>query len=746
MNITAYLSGLGGRLKFLFEEVSSWARKKAQEISAVHLPTSGPDPNSLSPEEDRLDRYRVAEEIFRLLTDQPDDCSVRLGLIGEWGVGKTVIAKWVDQIASEKGHCVIWFNPWAATSVDRMWFELSRVLYGKLLERGIKLSAGRELAQLVRSVYYGYGIAHKTPRIKDYADIAERFLRLSPEDIKAIQDALGANRVIVIVDDIDRADTILIPKLLLAMRELFELPRFSFLIPFAKTKVVAALSSHNISGHDFLEKIFDYQVQVPPPTPEQKLVLFGEAIRAILPMMPRGIERELIDVLPDNPRRIKRTAQQLQVVKREIERHSPREIDWHSLLYAALLRSESDSFFERWVRAYFSEDRSYRVAHGLSAGERRKAIDASIEEALKGSDVSDAAQRQLRTLVERWHESCGQWFGRRTTYTLRLFERPHAVTRREFDDIFQLWKKQNDIIGVLKKLDEAISRTRFSRKRVVREFIDATVGHYFSLLEAAANTFRADAHGEVVREASAVLALSRALGIHSELDDGQRAYLFKNLVEVIVSWSHFRGNEADKRLREEEEDLLLALVRLSGENWIQYVEALEPRQPDLPANERFNEIVARLRPLFRDREVALLVSKMQQDSGLREIFRKDSLAGLGELFLDPTGCAWKPLETAPLPQVLATAGEAFAVQENVHWFLRTVHGRDYLRLGIDREKAEALLEDPDVAVRLWNAAVASPLQFRRLSETRSIREWLGGLGVDLANLKVPEWLDSDRCE
>src|SRR5690606_37868368 len=111
----------------------------------------------------------------------------------------------------------------------------------KLKERGIELSIGKEFSHLMRVAYYDFRATSETPYLKDYASLIERILRLSDEDITAIRNALGSRRVIVIVDDLDRADNILIPKLLLAMRELFDLPGFSFLVPFDKSKVVRAL-------------------------------------------------------------------------------------------------------------------------------------------------------------------------------------------------------------------------------------------------------------------------------------------------------------------------------------------------------------------------------------------------------------------------------------------------------------------------------------------------------------------------
>lgn len=498
-----------------------WAKSKVQQLAPKYAPrhSSGLDATHLSPDSDALNRYRIAEEALTLLTDQPTDWSARLGLLGEWGSGKTVIANWVAKLASDRGHCVVWFNPWSATSVGQMWFDLSQALHEELQKRGIELSTGRELSQLARGLYYGYGAASQTPGVKDYSGLIERFLRLTDEDIVAIHDALGSNRILVIVDDIDRADSSLIPKLLLAMRELFELPRFSFLIPFDKSKVVRALElpPHNLAGHDFLEKILDYQIQVPSPTIEQRLALFASAIRSVLPMMPEGVERNLAEVLPENPRKIKRVALQLQVAKRQVERHSADEIDWQSLLYAALLRCESDAFFERYVQDSFFGDRRVHEAFSDSAEARAKARDARIDEAIKECVPDKSVHDRLRLLAKAWDSQRGYWSNSQISYTVRLFDRPHAFTWREFDDVLDLWKQRRDASEILSKIEETVASKPIARDNAFLEFMDSMTGRYHSLLEKASSAFRSDEQLELIEQADTLLSLAEAIGVDPTL-------------------------------------------------------------------------------------------------------------------------------------------------------------------------------------------------------------------------------------
>lgn len=76
----------------------------------------------------------------------------------------------------------------------------------------------------------------------------------------------------MILDDLDRADPRVVPELLL--RDLLELPQFSFLMPFDRGVVARTLTEHHKAWRDpdrFLEKIFDYQIALPEPSPSARL-------------------------------------------------------------------------------------------------------------------------------------------------------------------------------------------------------------------------------------------------------------------------------------------------------------------------------------------------------------------------------------------------------------------------------------------------------------------------------------------
>jgi predicted KAP-like P-loop ATPase len=125
----------------------------------------------------------------------------------------------------ERDSIVFWFNPWAIQSWNDLWEDFGNRLSAALSASGIPV------------------------------------------------DKVKNSRLVVLVDDLDRCDPKLLPQLLLSLRELLDLPGFTFLLAFDDEIVGKALIDNNpawLDGSDFLEKILDFRFHLPPVTEKQK--------------------------------------------------------------------------------------------------------------------------------------------------------------------------------------------------------------------------------------------------------------------------------------------------------------------------------------------------------------------------------------------------------------------------------------------------------------------------------------------
>jgi hypothetical protein len=83
-------------------------------------------------EDDHLNRWPFALEVYRAATTGPREWSVRVGVYGEWGTGKTSVLRFAESIAKADGHIVVHFNPWEYADRDAMWRAFILAVYREL--------------------------------------------------------------------------------------------------------------------------------------------------------------------------------------------------------------------------------------------------------------------------------------------------------------------------------------------------------------------------------------------------------------------------------------------------------------------------------------------------------------------------------------------------------------------------------------------------------------------------------------
>ena len=340
-----------------------WSTKKNIDLNKKSLPIrEGFDSPVNKVEFDFLGRRRIANRIYSHLTDLDPDWSVRVGLIAPWGEGKTTVARWVADCAEQDGHIAVWWsNPWAAKTDAEIWFGLYARLIDAFDKFGVKLSGASKYRLLFNEK------AKWLKKIADYnsltqigLDFSQSILSISSDDIQKLKQKLQNKRVIVIVDDLDRADPVLLPRFLMSVREVMDLNCLSFLFPFDEIAVSDALNSQGYSysySHLFLEKIFDYRVRLPESSRSGIIDLFYDEIRRHCPFL---VERcpDIESFLPSNPRRLKALVRTLRAFREDAERHHCNEIDWQALIFAQLIKIESEEFFRCFIsQTFFSSTR-----------------------------------------------------------------------------------------------------------------------------------------------------------------------------------------------------------------------------------------------------------------------------------------------------------------------------------------------------------------------------------------------------
>lgn len=732
---------------------------RATEIT-VGRRNVGYDPVLTDDSEDVLGRRYLASRLCRLLTDAPDDWSVRVALVGEWGEGKTTVAEWMRRRAETDGHLVAWFVPTASATTDEVWGSFAAAILNAADRQRSRIPPAATYG--LRAFVTGWQTARRTREVAAFNSVAKtlhaaasKFLEIGPGHLKDVQRALGGKRVIVVIDDLDRADPRLLPSLLLTLRDVFDLPGYSFLLPFDELVVAEALSNYNSAwgdGRRFLDKIVDFRVAVPRATPEERGRLFERQRCLAASFVPAGVAASMGSHLPSNPRRLRAIVRGLSLMKEEAERHRPDDIDWQSALFGLMIADECESFLQPFVDDTFGtsgsagEPRKNRELDRLMARDEGDRVEQErIKRLIERHASKGASHDRLLDLAEAWRTHVGISGSERAHYTARLLrEATQGVTWADHDTVVKLYIERAAIGPVIDWINcEAVQRALDARD-LSTTLVQALCAGYGRELEAVSHTMLVSEHSRMIDEAGLYIRLLREAGqqgLPGVDSEHVREQAFALLLNEVERWWHFRRNPGDERARNREQLILEEWLDSAGDRAQGYRTAIDARSSTFISDRSTSirhTLLSRLAPQLD----ATALRYLETAGGVKALLRGEAPDAVLQTILNPASSLWHPRDGSRALQLLATAGVQPSMQENARHLLDLVLTSVQRQLAAGTADGVGALLTSDVLGSIWAAATATPIQFRHLKDLRDLRAAIvaGGAAEDL--LPTPRWLEA----
>jgi predicted KAP-like P-loop ATPase len=315
-------------------------------------------------QDDDLGRWRFAAEIAEVIRSTPTDWSARIGIFGKWGEGKSTILHFLEEMLKPEGNIVFYFTPWAVQELDELWAEFGKTLLEALEQADLDVeSPWKATTRKVQEKLGSTGLSEmgesaaeligKDKLFKSALNLVGKWLKPDGAQVRKIRERLGERRVIAFIDDLDRATPELLPKLLLSLREILDLPGFTFVLAFDNEIVADGLITANKAwgdGHSFLDKILDFHYYLPPVSKSRKRLLLKNMLDRYAKFVPQDSIDPIEHLLPDNPRKLKRLVRGLVSLQPQLARHGTDELNWVEIWLAEMVRQESDAFFMRLLR------------------------------------------------------------------------------------------------------------------------------------------------------------------------------------------------------------------------------------------------------------------------------------------------------------------------------------------------------------------------------------------------------------
>lgn len=724
----------------------------------IPLPTGGHDAACISREDDHLNRWPLAKEIYRIAVDGPEEWSVRVGIYGEWGSGKTSVLNFIESMAKRDGHLIFHFNPWKYHNKDNLWKAFVDGLYGKIeAEIGETPGSGKRTAKKIGGATAQAAQSILSVWKKEAGEAAAKGMELlskcltfSAADLAHLKAALNGKRLIVTIDDLDRTDGDLVPEILYALKEIMDVPGMAFICAFDPI-VVGKVLGKSHPGHDdglkFLEKIIDYPRYLPDPTEEQ-LIRFAEVeIQKVCPFVPPEHIKDAVPLLPANPRAIRQFIRILALLKPQINRHHPAEIQWPLVLATSALKVR----FPKQAYPILHDKEFWRVADRSSFfgkkddDEHNKTLEEKIQSL--GTIVSVDSQKELKSCLEAIVSKINGWAGitvETLEYQANLTEAPHAVTWKEYDDFFNTIEtpSEDPIKEWAKKHETQVEEPVIN---IYQELTRSTITKRKHHLDQAANaTTKAELKIQMEHVSKALGILKHLLDLQPDISPAQREKFYNDLMEQFAEYHSWTNEPKYRVARREEKRFINGLFDMEAPHWQVWLDVIglnrwhSSREDDRPEWATF---ATKLRAKLKERCALWLIEQfVSQENFLRLVFGEGKHAyQYKTLVLDSSGPIWTNHRTHFLRQL---KGNNPVLQHNAYLLLSKL--LSIAKKGPETKQAEQILNDTEIVEKLWKQCLSNPLNPRMVG---SLRETRDKLQTDYnATCSVPKWWERTCAE
>ena len=728
-----------------------------------------PEAPQSSRERDALRRWPFAHSIYQLIQSAPKEWSLRIGIFGRWGEGKTTVLNYIEEMAIKDSCPVAKFNPWAAQDRKELWSGLSIAVEqafnlgnptkamlkrgaGKVAKAGLNLAAATNVGKAIGELV---------------GPLVQEKLSVKRSDIeKNLRDQLGDAKLIVLIDDLDRTDPKLVPHLLLGLREVLNLPQCAFVMgldPFLVTSALVEVHPGWGKTDEFMEKIIDFPFWLPPAHDDDIRRLLDQELKDSPVNVDRHALTEVAHLLPTNPRKLKRFLRGLWRFKTQIERHEEAETEWIFLLLIELLRAVFFKTAERLLahKELWDELQASRFKGLIPEQGKREAIEeekwvkimTTVVNEEKDEEESQQQVKQAEFLrvmnamrdlvpIEKWGN---------LHYWSRLEDDPPIFTWKEFKALFDEWREDPTKDTLEKLIKSHTDRLETNTMIVAKDLFGTVVTYRGKLLDRAAESGLESELLEAVKEADVCLSMMKMLIYELQGFSGESPFLltsdFTGMFHHFSKWAHF-VNPQYQQARRGEADLLKLAAREASKNAVEILDELKAWdtlrgpmvteaqvQKDRLVDDLIPGVICELRDRFRRKDgINSLWGFDRHPIEKWILFRRDGG------FYSEDGLEF-------LKVIVGLAKREMTIHTNLFQFVLMLgHALKAGLKVLDPSELNPLASDTEIITLIWQGAVSNRLQPRMIGSLKETRARLIELLGSEELLPVPEWWDKASRE
>lgn len=246
-------------------------------------------------DEDKLEFWRDAEKFVDTVIKNIDmGDSYSIGIISDWGMGKTSYAKLIEECLRKEDnkYIIVNYNPSLSKSNDFIQEDFFESLYAKLKKYSLKFTKLFDLYLMAIDAYMDkQNIFQRINKLRDPEKEKEKL-------DKAIREI--GKRIIVFIDDLDRLDKEGILEVLKLIYHNASFTNIIFISLYSKQTIMKTLKVER--DMPFSDKYFDREILLPPRTYKDWYSWMLEELNATFPENKIEPEIKYVIDLPDGLR------------------------------------------------------------------------------------------------------------------------------------------------------------------------------------------------------------------------------------------------------------------------------------------------------------------------------------------------------------------------------------------------------------------------------------------------------------
>ncbi len=261
----------------------------------------------IEPPLDSYHRAHLVERLADLLLQTPESIR-RIGILAEWGEGKTQVMKLLEHEIRTRNadkFRMAWVNPWRSESHSDAWVEIARGVdralgFPRLLPHSLlSIPVVGSILELLPKPLSGFTADLKT-LLSSHGAAADKIAAGLSEFLK-----LRNQWLLIFIDDMERVGADELRKIFPVVDRLVELERCYFIFAIDPKRIAKAFdedSTHSDETKGYLDKVLDFQLSLPLASKGEVLEMLQSRIETnACPKLSVALPK-LKDFLPTNPR------------------------------------------------------------------------------------------------------------------------------------------------------------------------------------------------------------------------------------------------------------------------------------------------------------------------------------------------------------------------------------------------------------------------------------------------------------